>query len=115
MSLFKLATKLAPQAIRLIKGGAKGKPRTYGTLRNKPNAFKGVESAGAARIPAKPRGGIRTYRGLNTMGKIRSNARLFNPMGKTANSRFVGRMGLAGLAGVGINTAIEKAMGKKKK
>ena len=29
MALFKLATKLAPQAIRLIKGGAKGKPNRY--------------------------------------------------------------------------------------
>ena len=47
------------------------------------------------------------------MGKIASNARLFNPMGKTANSRFVGRMGLAGLAGAGIIPAVEKAMGKK--
>lgn len=48
MSLFRLATRAAMPAIRLIKGGAKPQ-KTYGTMTKKPNAFKGVESAGVVK------------------------------------------------------------------
>jgi hypothetical protein len=124
MALFKLATKLAPKAIRLIKGGSKSKsygtlkkrpngrggvesagvtkPKTYGTMKGNPSSFRGVESAGAARKLSKPAaGGMKTYNSLSTAGKVRSTARLFNPMGKKADQRFVGRFGI-GMTGGAI-------------
>ncbi len=111
MSLFKLASK----GIRLIKGGAKPR-KSYGTIKKNPNSFKGVESVGVTSRASKPAArGMKTYKSLSTAGKVRSNARMFNPMGKNADQRYVGRFGIALGSGVGLGNLSERKRNKKKK
>ena len=139
MSLFRLAAKAAPAAMRLIKGAAKPQ-KTYGTITRKPDALKGIESADVVKKLSKPRSkwkgiesagaalaldatlspkrakrGMRTYGSLSTAGKIRSNVRMFNPMGKSASQRLVGRTGAVTLGGALAGTAIDQSISKKNK
>ena len=64
MSLFKLASK----GIRLIRGGSKAQPKTYGTLRRKRNAFKGVESPSSKKNYGTMRRNKKSFKGVESAG-----------------------------------------------
>lgn len=88
-----------------LKAG-KGLYRAAKARKAKPSVtYKGgVESAGVTKKLGKnlapiKKGGMRTYGSLSPMGKVRSTARLFNPMNKNREQAKAARLGAGILVG----------------